>query len=224
MLIRNLPNFITLCNLLCGTLAIWWGDPERGMFLILLAAVFDFFDGLAARALKVSSPLGKELDSLADVVSFGLAPAILLKPLLDDSLLSWMAFGLPAAAAWRLARFNIDTEQSVTFKGLPAPGNGLLWVGIVALLLDGQWPAAIHPGWICALSSILMVSTVKLLSFKFKHLYWRGNESRYTIILLCAIAAIAMISLGFTWLVVLPLVLFLYILVSIIHFYILRKA
>jgi CDP-diacylglycerol---serine O-phosphatidyltransferase len=224
MVIRNIPNFITLSNLLCGALAIWWGDATTGVWLIILAAALDFADGLVARALGVSSPLGRELDSLADVISFGLAPALLLKPFLDDSPLSWLALALPAAAAWRLARFNVDTEQSVTFKGLPAPGNGLLWVGIIALLESGQWPTAIHPGWVCALSALLMVSTTKLLSFKFKDMRWQGNESRYTVVAVSVIAALLVTSVGYTWLSVFPLVLLLYIVVSIVHYYILRKA
>lgn len=223
-IIRNIPNFITLGNLLCGVLALLSHDTRMGCYLILLAAVLDFLDGLVARALNVSSPMGKELDSLADVVSFGVAPMMLLMPYMPDGALGYAALAIPLGAAWRLARFNIDTTQSDTFKGLPAPGNGMFWVGVLASL---------HAGWIppyplllpivALLLALFMVSTLRLLSFKFKHYGWEGNQSRYAVLLLAMPTALVGIAFGLHWLSALPLVILLYATISIIHFYILKK-
>lgn len=224
MLVRNIPNFITLGNLLCGVLAMLSNDTRTGCYFILLAAVLDFFDGLVARILNVSSPMGKELDSLADVVSFGVAPMMLLMPYMPSDSTAYAALVIPLGAAWRLARFNVDTTQSETFKGLPAPGNGMFWVGLLASL---------HAGWIPPFAQLLplvavalalfMVSTLRLLSFKFKHYRWEGNQSRYVVLLLALPSAMVGIASGLHWLSVLPLVILLYSFISIVHFYILKK-
>lgn len=141
---RHIPNAITCLNLLSGALAIVYtlheGDMQMATMLILLAAIFDFFDGLVARALGVSSPIGKDLDSLADVISFGLAPAILILYTLLTSGFSLIQAApvllIAAFAALRLARFNHDTRQTTDFIGLPVPAGALFWIGIQAILPD----------------------------------------------------------------------------------------
>ena len=140
---KQIPNIITLLNLFSGTIAItlaFNGNFLGVVIWVVIAAIFDFFDGMAARALKAYSPLGKELDSLADVVSFGVAPASALFILMKDSfiypdalqsishLIPYIAFLIPVFAAYRLAKFNIDTRQSHSFIGLPTPANGLFWI------------------------------------------------------------------------------------------------
>ena len=139
---KHIPNLLTCGNLLAGSLAVvftlYHHRPDIAMALIVLAAVFDFFDGLVARALGVSSPIGKDLDSLADVVSFGLAPATLvwytLQGLGITSIWSYGVFLLVAFAALRLAKFNNDTRQSTSFLGLPVPSNALFFLGYTSSL------------------------------------------------------------------------------------------
>lgn len=140
---RQIPNIITLCNLTCGVLATnaaVQGALARAAFFICLGILFDFFDGLTARALHVASPLGKELDSLADIVTSGVAPAFILSRILscgafaDPTCLVYVAILIPAFSAYRLAKFNLDTRQSHSFLGLPVPCNALIWaaLGILA--------------------------------------------------------------------------------------------
>lgn len=138
---RQIPNCVTLCNLTCGVLAAAnaaQGALTNAALFICLGILFDFFDGLAARALRVSSPLGKELDSLADVVTSGVAPALILYRILDsyysihgqDSFLPFLALLMPAFSAYRLAKFNLDTRQTHSFLGLPVPCNALFWAAL----------------------------------------------------------------------------------------------
>lgn len=142
---KQIPNIITLCNLTCGVMATACAaffSLSNAAFFIFLGILFDFFDGLTARALHVSSPLGKELDSLADVVTSGAAPAVILFRILSDSsygpdwsmALALTAFLVPGFSAYRLAKFNLDTRQSHSFLGLPVPCNAIIWatLGIYA--------------------------------------------------------------------------------------------
>ena len=135
----NIANYITSLNLLCGCVAIYYlyqGEYMTAVYLILAAAVFDFADGFVARLLHVKSALGVQLDSLADVISFGLAPGVAMFQLLKMSLTVWdfdlpeftpfIAFLIPLFSAWRLAKFNIDEGQTDHFLGLPTPANGLV--------------------------------------------------------------------------------------------------
>ena len=191
---RHIPNAITCCNLLSGCVATMYAFEGMYPFafaFIVAGAVFDFFDGLTARALKVSSPIGKELDSLADLVSFGLAPAVMSYNILLDivpATYSWVAYAtmiIPVFAALRLAKFNIDDTQTTTFKGLPVPANALWWIGACELLVNNNNTATI----VCFVASIfvfsfLMVSNIPMFSLKFKGLGWRGNEVRYVMIVL----------------------------------------
>ena len=203
MIKRQIPNLITLGNLLCGVLAILaitaYGSPRQAALLICLGIVFDFFDGLAARLLGVSSPLGKELDSLADVVTSGVAPAFILfyftpcGVLCDNSIwfdiLAYLVFLMPLFAAYRLAKFNLDTRQSHSFLGLPVPANALIWVGL-ALSSENFYTffETNEDGTVLILSSalvvaslivdVLMVSELPMFSlkFNFKDMSWKSNN------------------------------------------------
>ena len=201
MIKRQIPNLITLCNLGCGVLSVLavlgYGFPRQAAFLICLGIFFDFFDGLTARLLGVSSPMGKELDSLADVVTSGVAPAAILFDLtyypLFDSGSQWMlaAFLLiPLFAAYRLAKFNLDTRQSHSFLGLPVPSQALVWVGLALShygIVVGQWSAAVV--LLSLLLDILMVSELPLFSlkFNFKDMSWSTNKVQYIFLIICAV-------------------------------------
>lgn len=178
---KHIPNLLTCGNLFSGALALvftlYHHQPEVAMALIVLAAVFDFFDGLVARALGVSSPIGKDLDSLADVVSFGLAPAAIvffqLSQAYDASLLSYGVFLLAPFAALRLAKFNNDTRQATSFLGLPVPSNALFFLGFSALLPAvsaslGTLATEILTLALTLIFGALMLSELPMFSFKLK--------------------------------------------------------
>ncbi len=205
MLKQNLPNALTLSNLLCGCLAIQQllaGNPDLVPLLMLLAGVFDFFDGFAARALKVSSPIGKDLDSLADMVTFGVLPSMMAFRLIAESQLSSLQTGEEVAeffmqfptsialliavfSAYRLAKFNHDTRQSSSFIGMPTPANALFWAGIWIGYHNGTyWFSTWILCGIAVLTSFLLVSEIPMFSFKLKNLTWKGNEAQYSLILL----------------------------------------
>lgn len=199
---KHIPNAITCLNLLSGAISVVYSLHELRLdvaaFLIVLAAVFDFFDGLVARALGVSSPIGKDLDSLADVVSFGLAPAMLvLHALLIEGYDLWAAMPvliLVAFAALRLAKFNNDTRQTTSFIGLPVPAGALFWLGVYSAipdaknLLGGDVLLAVVYVLVIGMS-YLAVSEIPMFSFKLKGL--KGANSQLILI------AIALISVGF---------------------------
>lgn len=207
---KHIPNTITSLNLLCGVLSLVWSlhlkQPALALWFILAAALFDFFDGLAARLLHVSSPYGKELDSLADVVSFGVAPAALVYSafVLNSGMpphWMWMAspiFLTAVFAGLRLAKFNIDTRQTTSFIGVPVPANALFWIGVFALMQRYEWAgtsAFIVVGVCAVLFSWLMVSEIPMFSLKVHDLKWRGNEFRYVLII-GSIALLAFFGLG----------------------------
>lgn len=197
MIKRQIPNLITLCNLACGVLSVYaalvWVSPTQAALLICLGILFDFFDGMTARLLKVSSPMGKELDSLADVVTSGVAPAAILYRLTEQTFVNygtqWMSVFfllIPLFAAYRLAKFNLDTRQSHSFLGLPVPSQALVWVG-VALTYDR--PSAIAVLVVSLFLDILMVSELPLFSlkFNFKDLSWKTNSVQYIFLIVCAV-------------------------------------
>lgn len=179
---NNIPNAITCLNLLCGALAIvvafkpfdtvLWGlqGYQLAFVLIALAAVADFCDGLMARLLHAVSPLGKELDSLSDCVSFGLSPALILYNVMVaagcDSWVCLMSMMIPVFGALRLARFNVDTNQATTFTGLPIPANAIFWIGFINYYAShhtvSEW---IVLALIVALS-LLMVCNLRMFSLK----------------------------------------------------------
>ncbi|MBR1850515.1 MAG: CDP-diacylglycerol--serine O-phosphatidyltransferase [Bacteroidales bacterium] len=218
MLKRQIPNLITLCNLMCGVLAT--GLAVKGMIanaslLILLGILFDFFDGLSARLLKVASPMGKELDSLADVVTSGVAPGFILFNILRYSSLQWIAYVallIPAFGAYRLAKFNLDTRQGHSFLGLPVPSNALIWVGLALSglyvgLADWQ---AVALAVVSLVTCVLMVSELPMFSLKFdfSDLSWRTNRIPYLFLIGCAVIIAATrnwiaISLIIIWYIIL---------------------
>ena len=213
-LIKNLPNAVTCCNLLAGATAVMMaseGQFRYAFLLIIAGAVFDFFDGLTARALKVQSPIGKELDSLADCITFGLAPSVMLMQTIrqqtEASNYAWgwwsaVALLMAAFSALRLAKFNTDERQTSSFIGLATPANALFWASLIAafpaLPSLAQWiPFAMMA--LMLLSCWLLVAELPFFSLKFKSLCWADNKVRYIFligtILLIVLAAI----LGHIW-------------------------
>ncbi len=197
----NIANAVTCCNVLCGSLAIMfcslgpgeWGGMQFWQWACLaigVAAVADFCDGLVARAIGVSGPLGRELDSLSDLVSFGVAPAMLLFTSLraegDMEWWMWLAVILPVAGAVRLAKFNIDTRQTTSFLGLPIPANAIFWIGYVRMM-RADADSFLTEWWSVVPSVVLlaglMVSELPLLALKFKNLSWRDNAPRWILLL-----------------------------------------
>ena len=204
----TVPNMLTLANLLAGCVAIvftlQYHAYETAFWLIIAAAVFDFLDGFAARLLKQTSPLGVQLDSLADDVTFGLAPAVVMYDLyihstsyygLDPEVMGWLKWGVLIIAAFsvlRLAKFNIDTTQSAEFEGLPTPANALMLMSLAVLAETGK--VMLHQEAILLISfaaSLLLISPIRMFALKFKSFGIKGNELRYGFI----VAALALIIL-----------------------------
>jgi len=192
-MIKHLPNFLTCCNLICGCLGLilLWEDPQiETAYFVWAACLFDFFDGFAARMLKVSSPIGKELDSMADMVSFGALPSLFMYKLLQFEspvdYLPYVALLIAVCSALRLAIFNIDETQSDSFKGLPTPANALFLTGLPFLdysFFDFVFnPIALVI--IVVLFSLLLVSRFELFALKFKNFSWADNKIRFTFLLL----------------------------------------
>ncbi|HEV8273283.1 MAG TPA: CDP-diacylglycerol--serine O-phosphatidyltransferase [Chitinophagaceae bacterium] len=249
---KQIPNLFTLLNLFLGTTAIIFilqtGQtiafinnegytmvdlPEKitwGAILIFCAAIVDFLDGFLARLMQATSPMGKQLDSLSDVVSFGVAPALIIYQLLrisyaqeENGLDVSIAFLLPAliiacAAAWRLAKFNLDESQEYSFKGLPTPAAGLFVASLPLILhfppnminitdfILNKWILYL----IIILLSFLMVSNLPLISFKFKDFSLKNNLPKYLIVIIGVVAAIFL-----QWIAV-PILLVTYVIVSLL--------
>ena len=176
---KYIPNTITCFNLASGcfaTIMALQGDLKAAIIWIIIAAIFDFSDGLAARLLKAYSPLGKELDSLSDIVSFGVAPGMSL----------YLAFAIPVFSGLRLAKFNVDERQSTSFIGMPVPAHALLWGSLSYVLQPFITNHALYILIACLIASMatsyLLVSEVPMFSMKVKSLKWKGNELRYILI------------------------------------------
>ena len=202
MIKKHIPNSLTCCNLMCGCMATgaaFYGNYRWAIVVIIVGAVFDFFDGMVARLLGVSSPIGKELDSLADVVTFGVAPSAILFYLFHEvqypaflepaaKILPYTAFLMAAFSALRLAKFNLDTRQATSFIGLPTPANALFWgslvVGQHAFLVSAKFNAAFLFLFMF-LSCLLLVAEVPLFSLKFKDLSWEHNRVQYIFLAGC---------------------------------------
>lgn len=196
---RHIPNMITCCNLISGCIAVVFalnGDPTTALLWIVMGAVFDFFDGMSARLLDVSSPIGKELDSLADVVTFGVAPSAMVFSMLHAQdivhpLLPYLAFLMAAFSALRLAKFNLDERQSTSFIGLPTPANALFWgASMVWMSEQPMFEPSVCPTYIIYIvlalllfSCYLLVAELPLFALKFKHWGWKGNEVKYIFVL-----------------------------------------
>ncbi len=231
-----LPNLITAMNLVSGVLAVVLGiEGELGLaaVLILAAAVFDFMDGMFARLVHSYSEIGKQLDSLADLVSFGVAPAAIMMSMtelavfggyfpfreIEASPVQWILWSavilIPVAGAFRLAKFNIDTRQSESFLGLPIPANAMFYASLALILDFGKSTALNHlilnPYFIAAAIIVfpcLMISEIPMFSLKVKHLKWKGNQVRFSFLALCVALIITL------QLYSLPLIMISYILIS----------
>ena len=199
---RHIPNFITCCNLFCGCIAsvmAFQAKYETAIAFIILGAVFDFFDGMLARLFKVSGPLGKELDSLADDITFGFAPSAIVFSLFKEvhcpaflmpmeAYLPYCAFLIAVFSAYRLGKFNIDPRQSTSFIGLPTPANALLWGSVVVgghdFLVSESFNAIYLIGLVL-LMSYLLIAEIPLFSLKFKNLSWKDNQISYLFLSVC---------------------------------------
>mgnify|MGYP006282359583 CR=1 FL=1 len=230
-----IPNAITQSNLLCGVCSIYAVSQDMlvlSSILILVAAFLDFFDGFAARALKVSGEMGTQLDSLADVISFGLAPSFIAAHLagafeadFTANFIPYIPFLIAPFSAYRLAKFNIDTEQSAHFKGLPTPANALFWLSVPLIINYGNQeslPVNIiqsfsASSWLIAalslLLGLLMISNYPLLALKFKSYKWADNRWKYVLIL-SSVVLLAIFQLA-----AIPIILLLYLIISSIYFY-----
>lgn len=187
MKLINLPNIITCCNLICGCLAVYYGfscNIFMASVMILSGAVFDFFDGMTARAMHISGPIGKELDSLADMITFGVAPSTLcfyvLQSVTTITWLPFLAFIMAAFSGLRLAKFNCDERQSLSFIGLATPANAILWIGISNICSMGT--ASLFSTLLNeAICSYLLISEIPMFSLKIKpgHNGFAENWPRY---------------------------------------------
>lgn len=229
----HIPNLFTAANLFCGCLAIYFANQANlslAAIFILIGAAFDFFDGMVARLLGVSSAIGEQLDSLADVVSFGVAPSFIAFQLLQvswpNSNWNFLAFIIAILSAFRLAKFNVDSRQSDQFIGLPTPANALLWVSISLSIWQSEHLA--YAGWISQLLtdlsqnpivvlaltvifSLLLIAELPLISLKFKHFKWKGNEYRFLLLISSAV------FIGLFLFASVPFILLLYLIFSLIQ-------
>ncbi|MEO1515648.1 MAG: CDP-alcohol phosphatidyltransferase family protein [Bacteroidota bacterium] len=222
-MLRKIPHLITLLNLLCGCAALVFAFQQQ--FLAVFACIFvgglaDWGDGLVARLLNVKSELGKELDSLADMTTFGIVPGAVLYQLLSLhsgdapaeeglSLLAMPGFTVSLFAAYRLAKFNLDTRQTESFIGLPTPSCTAFVVGLMLIYeFDtfglGEWVT--HPGFLYPITiilSYLLIAELPMFSLKFKNAHWKGNEVRFTFIILAVILLITIQEATFSLMVIL---------------------
>lgn len=228
---KHIPNLLTLLNLLCGCLAIistFHKTFELTALLLVIAAVFDFFDGFVARLLGVHSELGKQLDSLADMVTFGVVPGFVMYQLIIYAIGSGEAYMAPSEPVWylayagmliplfsayRLAKFNIDTRQSDRFIGIPTPANALLICFLPLLMipegnaLSGLLMKPYVLIALCVTQSYLMIAELPMIALKFKNFAWKGNEWRYVLLLLSAIAVLLIKQKAVPFIIILYVVL-----------------
>jgi CDP-diacylglycerol--serine O-phosphatidyltransferase len=231
---RHIPNAITCLNLFLGCVACvmaFQGDYLYAAIFIYIASVLDFLDGLAARLLNAYSSIGKELDSLADAISFGLAPGIILfswlqKLMPDHPFIAYIAFVIPIFSALRLAKFNVDSRQTTSFIGLPTPANAIFIASLFALCHKPFLLGIFPHDWIIILSNILSKSWIVILiiftlsfllvcklpmfSLKFNTLKWKENRVRYIFL------ALSLVLLVIFQLVAIPLIIILFILISLV--------
>ena len=218
---KNIPNFLTSLNIFSGSLSVMFaleGHINLAVLTMFFSTVFDFFDGMSARLLKAYSPIGKELDSLADMISFGLAPGVMVLTLQKYALfgdvrslvgipggwLTWIfllsTFFIPVMSGLRLAKFNIDERQTTTFIGLPTPANAIFFASLALIAENGNMTVLdsilLNPYsllFFTIVMSLLLVSEIPMFSLKIKSLKWSGNQVRY-LFLLTAIVLISFFS------------------------------
>lgn len=223
---KNIPNAITCCNLISGCTATafaFGGQLKTALLFIIIGALFDFFDGMSARLLGVSSPIGKELDSLADDITFGMAPSTMVfyelgvmdYPSLIEPLrpvLPFFAFVMAAFSALRLAKFNLDERQTTSFIGMPTPANALFWgsliVGANSVLESSIYMLPVVLALV-VLCSYVLVSEIPMFALKFKQWGWKGNEVKYIFLITCVplilIFGISSFAIIIAWYVVLSI-------------------
>jgi CDP-diacylglycerol---serine O-phosphatidyltransferase len=213
-MIKNIPNYFTLLNLVCGCLSIILimqpdllvnqfsngaltnGPARYAVMLIFVAGIIDFLDGFVARMMKVSSEMGKQLDSLCDAVTFGVAPALMMFRLIqlsDTSASNEILAALPAlliacCAVWRLAKFNIDARQSTTFFGVPTPITAMVVASLVLVVFTNEWNLrdVLLNQWVLyavtLVLSIMMVADVPIMSLKFKDYSFKNNQPKFILV------------------------------------------
>ena len=206
---RHIPNLLTCCNLVSGCIAVRFalcGATTSALLFIIIGAAFDFADGWSARLIGVSSPIGKELDSLADCITFGLAPSSMLFAALGivhypsalEAARPWLpyvAFVMAAFSALRLAKFNIDERQTTSFIGMPTPVNALFWASLLSSHI--AWAETLRCSVVVLIAlmcvcSWLLVSEVPMFALKFKHYGWKGNEVRYVFLIIVVLLVAVM--------------------------------
>ncbi len=232
---KHIPNVITTLNLFSGCIGIILAvqnHSDYAAYFIVIAAMFDFMDGMAARLLHVKSEIGRELDSLADVVSFGVLPGIIVYQLMVNSpntpvagsyvsIFSLIAFIIPVLSAVRLAKFNLDTRQSTSFIGLPVPANALFLGSLPLIQMQARYSDSLS--WLTAITdnyyvlvfiaigmSLLLVSEIPLFSLKFRNLKFSDNKPQFILV------AFAVISFAVVTFTAVPLIILAYILLSLI--------
>ncbi len=227
----TIPNIITLMNLVSGSMAViialTTGNMLHAALCIVLAAVFDFFDGFAARLLKQTSPLGVQLDSLADIVSFGLAPSVMLyatyntlsPALVQGFSLAPVALILVAFSALRLAKFNIDTTQTTEFVGMPTPAAALFAAPTMAIIQTKgiQMPSEVIVV-IAVVLALLLISPVRMFSLKFHGFGWAENKLRYSFLVVSVAMIAAMPTLS------VPAIIVLYTFISVVRHFACSKS
>jgi len=200
--IRCIPNTLTSCNLFSGCIAstmAFQGKYEWAFIFIIIGAVFDFFDGMSARLLKAPSTIGKELDSLADMTTFGLAPSFIIFSVMKEmyypiflsglsKYIPFIAFLIAVFSALRLAKFNIDPRQTSNFIGLPTPANALFWGSLIVgehdYIVSDKFSIFIMI-WFILLLSWLLIAEIPMFSLKFKNLKWTNNKIRFIFLIIC---------------------------------------
>lgn len=220
---KHIPNSLTSLNLFSGMVGIYFanqGDLRLATYCIFIAAVFDFLDGFAARLLKVSSDIGKQLDSLADLVTFGVLPSFILFKMIEQhassEYLPFAAFLIGIFSAIRLAKFNIDDRQSDRFIGVPTPANAI-FISTLPFLVErfGGMMSFIENPYvlvvIAIISSFLLIAELPLIALKFKSKQWKGNEFRFSLLV---IGAVLLLSLGWAGA---PLLIITYIVLSVVE-------
>ncbi|WP_207433184.1 CDP-diacylglycerol--serine O-phosphatidyltransferase [Sabulibacter ruber] len=224
---KNIPNFITCLNLLCGCLAIvsvFQQDLVTAAYLVVVAAALDFMDGMVARVLNTYSEIGKQLDSLADMVSFGVLPGAMMSQLLSQTLenstiglpgyVAYAGFIITIFSALRLAKFNIDTRQISSFIGVPTPACTMFVISLPLILSNddfGLSQVILNPFvllGITLLFSFLLVAELPLFALKFKNFAWKGNQIRF---IFMGLSVLLFAALNFT---AIPLNIALYIILS----------
>lgn len=219
---RHIPNAITCANLLSGCIGIVFcfnGNLKIAAYFVIISGIFDFFDGMVARALNVKSPIGKELDSLADMVSFGFLPGVIMFQLFRDSnyhneYLPYFGFLITIFSALRLAKFNVDERQTVDFIGLNTPMNSMFIVSLP--YIADIFPMLISNVFVLVgltlLTSYLLVSEIKIFSLKFTNFKWANNKIKFSFVI------ISFILFGWLQFVAIPIILTMYIGLSFIYF------